>query len=645
MPPDIDQSLVDVSASGTKAARADGLTAIAPMLLLVLIVGGVLAAQGGYFPTSWGWPSLALLWALGLWFVLSGRGDADHADAVFLALLTVFAAWVGVSIAWSTNPAQTVLELERSILLVAGTAAFLVFLHRELVGRTGLVIVVVITLASSYGLGTRLFPDRLGVFDPIAEYRLAEPIGYWNGLGILAVMGILLAFGIAVSESGWASRATSGLALVILIVTLYFTYSRASWAVLGIGLAVATAISTRRLFMVIAALALAPLPAIGVVLASSSDALTRRGARLVDAVADGRRLALLVVILAVLEIGVVAMLPAMSRVRLALPVRRALGAALALALVVVLVRVVVHFGGPIDTARAAYDSFNTTSSEEITDLDKRLFRLSGGGRPELWRFAWSIYRDNPLLGSGAGSFERGWESNPNAPFKVRDAHGLFIETLAELGPVGLLVLIAALAIPLVAAIPARTQQLVPACLGAYVAFLVHAAQDWDWELSGVTLVALLVAALLLASRRRGPQSTLGDRVRIAGAVSVVLVSVFAVVGVLGNSALARSEDARAASRLDKAEQEAERARSFMPWSPSPWIAQGEAQLERGALVEARASFRRALEIDDREWKAWLELAVASPGKTRARALARARLLYPTSVEITRVEQELAEGSG
>ena len=48
-----------------------------------------------------------------------------------------------------------------------------------------------------YGLLTRLFPDRLGVFDSIAVYRLAAPVGYWNTLGILASMGMVLTFGFA----------------------------------------------------------------------------------------------------------------------------------------------------------------------------------------------------------------------------------------------------------------------------------------------------------------------------------------------------------------------------------------------------------------------------------------------------------------
>ena len=34
---------------------------------------GLATAQGGYFATTWGWASTALLWIIGLWAALTGR--------------------------------------------------------------------------------------------------------------------------------------------------------------------------------------------------------------------------------------------------------------------------------------------------------------------------------------------------------------------------------------------------------------------------------------------------------------------------------------------------------------------------------------------------------------------------------------------
>ena len=92
-----------------------------PVLLVAAgAVVGLTSAQGGYFPTSWGLSATLMLWATGLWLVVSGRTDAGRLDLLFLALLGGLTCWVGLSIAWSTVPAQSVLELQRTIVLLAG---------------------------------------------------------------------------------------------------------------------------------------------------------------------------------------------------------------------------------------------------------------------------------------------------------------------------------------------------------------------------------------------------------------------------------------------------------------------------------------------------------------------------------------------
>ena len=54
---------------------------------------------------------------------------------------------------------------------------------------------------------------------------------------------------------------------------------------------------------------------------------------------------------------------------------------------------------------------------------------------------------------------------------------------------------------------------------------------------------------------------------------------------------------------------------------------------------ARRSLRRALELDPESWSTWLDLAVASGGAERARALAEAKRLNPLSPEIAEFQTE------
>ena len=89
------------------------------------------------------------------------------------------------------------LEGQRALLYVAVLAALVLLVRRSTVPLVLAATLVAIFLASGYGLLTRLFPERLGVFDPVAAYRLEEPLTYWNALGIFAAMGALLALGFA----------------------------------------------------------------------------------------------------------------------------------------------------------------------------------------------------------------------------------------------------------------------------------------------------------------------------------------------------------------------------------------------------------------------------------------------------------------
>jgi O-antigen ligase len=125
-----------------------------------------------------------------------------------------------------------------------------------------------------------------------------------------------------------------------------------------------------------------------------------------------------------------------------------------------------------------------------------------GDRPAYWRVAASDVSEHPLLGSGAGSFDDYWLEHRPIPADVRDAHSLYLETVAELGIVGLALLLCALGTPLVAAVRARAQGVLASAAAGYAAFLVHAGLDWDWEMP-VTVVAGLAcgAAILVAPRR------------------------------------------------------------------------------------------------------------------------------------------------
>ena len=140
-------------------------------------------------------------------------------------------------------------------------------------------------------------------------------------------------------------------------------------------------------------------------------------------------------------------------------------------------------------------------------------QLAGANRPHYWHVAWKEYTLNPVTGSGAGTFDSFWLHYRPVDSFARDAHSLYVETLAELGPVGLALLVLALGVPLVV-LRRRGNPLVAAAAGGYVAFVVHAAVDWDWELPAVTVLGLACGAVILAGSRSAAGPTLGIRGRL-----------------------------------------------------------------------------------------------------------------------------------
>jgi hypothetical protein len=601
----------------------------------------LLAHEGGYFPVSWGWSALLLAWVAALGAVLRPRLAVTGRELAFLGLLTAFAAWTGLSYLWSDSSFRAVLETQRVAVYVALAAAGIVLVRRATVTPLLSGLLTGVTAVAAYALATRLFPERLGTYDPVATYRLAEPLGYWNALGILAALGALLALGLALRAHTLRGRALAGGCLPILVTALYFTFGRGPWIALAVGIAVAVAADPRRIQLCAGILALGSPAAAALALAAQADALTRPGTTAADASQSGERLALaLLVLVLVSGVAAAAFGYAEQRITIGRTARTAFASALLGLAVLALAAGWLRFGSPPSAIVGAYDAFTAPLPQVEGDLNERLFSLSGNGRPELWRVALATAAESPVIGTGAGSYELAWLSERPIGLKVRDAHSLYLETLAELGAVGLAALLAALALPLAAAARARRRPLVPLALGAYVAYLVHAGADWDWELTGVTAAALLCGVALLKSEGRPAapvRRVLGLRVALV-ALGLVLAGT-ALPGLLSASGLAAGTSA--AERADWAdlEDEARRAARFAPWSPEPWRAVGQSRLARGDLAGARTSFERAVALAPREWSLWFDLARALEGEEQQAALTQAAALNPKSPEVALLRAE------
>src|SRR5262249_36119569 len=108
----------------------------AAALATALVPGGLGASfaavavfHGRYFPTSWGWTSLAFL-ALAAVVLVLRPPRIDRRELAFIGALGALAAWIGLSALWSPSPGESISELERALVYAAGALTLLLCVSR-----------------------------------------------------------------------------------------------------------------------------------------------------------------------------------------------------------------------------------------------------------------------------------------------------------------------------------------------------------------------------------------------------------------------------------------------------------------------------------------------------------------------------------
>jgi tetratricopeptide (TPR) repeat protein len=578
--------------------------AAASFLLAAGLVVGLASFDGGFYPRAWGWAGLAVCAVAAGRLVLVRRVELTPRSWLMLGALVLLLAWIGVTATRPDGATAAVPELERGGLYLAVLWALQLVVRNDTVAAALAGLLGGVVVVCSAGLALFLFPGG-GTPDVYEGRLLFRPIGYANATGIFAGTGCVLALAFAAHGGSRHARALAAASLVLLAATLGFTGSRA--AIASVVLAVSFIIAVdplRRRFAATAAVTL-PLPLLGVWAGSRTHVRDAQAATGVVA-HDGRIVALLIVLLTVAAALV-------ARIALADGPHARLVAKLGTLAAAV---------GALACAAVAAVAVSTSAAG------------SAGDRPAYWRAAWHDYLSHPLLGSGAGSFERAWLHYRATPIATIDAHNLYLETLAELGPLGLALLVAVLVVPLTAVARARRRDpFAVAAAGAYVAFLAHASFDWDWEMPAVTVLALVCGtATLKAASAGGAGAFRPGRWPVVSlaVVGTCGVAIALALGLVGNVALARSASAARAGDWASAQRLGRTAARWQPWSAEPYYLLGEAELAAGHNDAARQRFLEALDRDSQDWRTWYELARVAPA-SRQRAVFEIARLNPLAV--------------
>jgi hypothetical protein len=462
--------------------------------------------SGGYFDQERLWALAAAAAILAATALAATRPlPRSRAGLVALAGLWALTAWTAASIGWAPLRGPAFHDFQRVLLYAVSFTSAIALLRDRAFARTvepaiaaGCVVVV------AYGLAGRLLPGLVDVtVGAGAGGRLDQPLTYWNAVGAVAALGLVLcARLVGDGTRRIAVRVAAAGACAPLGMGLYLTYSRGALggAAAGLLVLIAVAPDRRQLRAVGVAVGAALLGAVAAAPFGSVASL-EPGSR--SAQGAAALVLLLVVSGAAALVGRgIALREASGRLSTgAMRVRSLRPLAVAAAVAVVAVFVV---------ATAASERRSVSSNPETGARAGRLASLQSH-RYAYWKVAARAFADHPVRGLGSGGFQVRWLEKRDFRESVRDAHSLYLETAAELGVIGLAALALFLGGIAAAARQALRTDLALAAspVAALVVWATQAAIDWLWEMPAVTLPALLLAAGLVAASERAREAARG----------------------------------------------------------------------------------------------------------------------------------------
>jgi len=603
---------------------------------------------GGYDPLVHDQVGIAVWWVV-LAAVAVGalpRRRPGRLAWIALGLLTAFVIWTALSLTWTESTERTAADVAR-VAGYLGVFAFAVFAigkegARRFAGAvaTGIVLVAGVALLSRFEPGLFAGANQTAVFLSNNQERLSYPLHYWNALAAMIAIGVPLVLGVATDARQVALRAAAAAALPMLSLTIFFTLSRGGIGAAAIAAAVFVGFSADRVAKLPTLLVAAAGSAALILVADRYDALQQGLLNSTAAAQGDRMLAITLGVCALAAMAQVAICRGAGRIERPGWTVASRGQTLAALGAVALVALVAFAaaGGP-GRASDAWAEFKR--SEGPGKGADRLGSAAGQNRYQLWSAAVKENTNEPLAGTGSGTFEYWWARTGDVPEIVRDTHSLYFQTLGELGIVGLLLLLAFLLAvlgggaraALLAAPPARPA--LAAALAGCVAFFFAAAFDWMWQMPVLAAAMLLLAAILVTSLWSGDGDEGFGLCTRLGVAAVAIAAIVAIAIPLAATSLVRQSEADfRAGDLQGALEAARSAENVEPSAATPRLQQALVLEAGGDLTAAAAAAGAATEREPTNWRTWLVLSRIEAERGRAaiavRDFSRARSLNPHS---------------
>jgi O-antigen ligase len=628
-------------------------SALAPAGLVVFLSFNA----GGFFPAAPAFVAALLALAVALQALLIRRPFEGFGRGLTLAVgaLALFALWTLLSGLQADAPGRALVEFQRAamyVLVVVVAGAPVRSRHRIAWMVRG--IAVGIAIVCTVALTTRLLPRVWPIAAEFANNRLSYPLTYWNALGLLAAIGVILALHLtATTREPRGVRVAAAAALPILAPTLLFTFSRGAIAACVVGIA-AYVLVGRPHALTSALLGSAPATAVTVSVAYHSDQLTSVAPTTAAAVQQGQHVAATVAVCAASAALLRALLlpldSRMARTRVPTRIRRPVTATAwgMGGLIAIIVALALHLP---DTVGHEYHRFLTSDAvAQSRDLRTRLTDPSNSHRLESWRVAWHGFQSAELAGHGPGSYAALWAHTRPIPLHVLDAHSLYLEVFDELGIVGFALLVGGVGTLLVVAVtrcrrPERSIYAAVAAVG--IAWILRAGIDWDWEVPAVTVPFLALAGGAAATRTPTRRPLVSPAlVRIGVVFTSVAVGAVATVLSVASTRLDNGIRAYQSDDCARAAHDARSSISLLPSLSEGHEIVGLCVARDGRPGKGLAELRGAVRAEPDNWhfKYTLGLVQAAAGLDARGSLQSAAAANPLDAEPKLALRELTHAS-
>lgn len=488
------------------------------------------------------------------------------------------------------------------------------------------------------------------------ERRLGYPLNYSSGMGALAGMTFPLLLAATASARTIAGQALAAAAIPIAGLAFYLATSGTAVAVAAVALLTFLALSPDRLPKLITLAAGAGGAALLAAAVHSREALSR-GLPTPGAEQQGNEVIWIALAVcagvALVQTGVSLGVRHWQRPHWLQPSRT--HALVATAVVAVVALPIAIGAGLPGEASQRWETFKDRGGSTDASSAESILDFSGSGRYQFWESAIDANETASLTGIGPGTFEFWWARNGSYAGFIRDAHSLYLENLAELGIVGLLLIggfvLAVLGIGTTRSLRAPPEQrlILAAATAGAAGFAMAATLDWVWELAALSVACMLQAAVAvsgfslrgLTRRKRRQSRRRRNRLQRAGVAAVAVAALIAIWFPLrGATALQQSQIDAANGNLADALSEAQDATAAQPYAASSYAQEALILEQQGKIAAAAAAASTATHKESTNWRNWLILAriQAEQGQTKEsiRAYRKASALNPNN-NLLRIE--------